>query len=71
MADIVVKVPPTVDERVADLIAEAISKRLKSLAYVNEILMNSELTEEDAIELGRKAKKGRGRYLERKYSFGN
>ena len=69
MADIVVKVPPTVDERVAGLIAEAIFRRLRSLAYVNEILMNSELTEEDAIELERKAKKGRGRYLERKYSL--
>ncbi|WP_461865044.1 hypothetical protein [Thermococcus sp.] len=70
MGDIVVKVPPTVDEKLAGLIARAISERLKSLARVNEILKDSELSEEDALELGRKARKGRGEYLERKYSTG-
>ncbi len=68
MGDIVVKVPPTVDEKLASLIARAISERLKSLARVNELLKDSELSEEDALELGRKAKKGRGKHLERKYS---
>ena len=69
MGDILVRVPPTVDEKIADLIAKTISERLKSLARVNELLKDSELSEEDALELGRKAKKGRGEYLERKYSL--
>ena len=68
MGDTVVEVPPTVDEKLASLIARAISERLKSLSIVNELLKNSELSDEDAIKLGRKAKKGRGEYLERKYS---
>jgi len=68
MGNIVVKVPPTVDEKLAKLIAKAIVGRLESLERVNELLKNSELTEEEAIELGRKAKAGRGEYLERKYS---
>ena len=56
------------DEKLAKLIAKAIVHRLESLERVNELLKNSELTEEEAIELGRKAKAGRGEYLERKYS---
>lgn len=64
-----VRVPPTVDEKIADLIAKTISERLKTLAMVNELLKNSELSEEDAIDLGRRAKKGRGKYLEGKYSL--
>jgi len=68
MGNIVVKVPPTVDEKLAKLIAKAIIHRLESLERVNELLKNSELTEEEAVELGRKAKAGRGEYLERKYS---
>ena len=68
MGNIVVKVPPTVDEKLAKLIAKAIVGRLESLERVNELLKNSELTEEEAIELGRKAKAGRGEYLGRKYS---
>ncbi|MCD6372952.1 MAG: hypothetical protein J7L37_05340 [Thermococcus sp.] len=56
------------DEKLAKLIAEVIVTRLENLERVNELLKNSELTEEGAIELGRKAKKGRGEYLERKYS---
>ncbi len=68
MGNIVVKVPPTVDEKLAKLIAKAIVHRLESLERVNELLKNSELTEEEVIELGRKAKAGRGEYLERKYS---
>ena len=69
MGDILVRVPPTVDEKIADLIAKTISERLKSLARVNELLKDSEFSEKDALELGRKAKKGRGEYLERKYSL--
>jgi len=69
VGDIVVRVPPTVDEKIADLIAKTISERLKTLAMVNELLKDSELSEEDAIDLGRRAKKGRGKYLERKYSL--
>ena len=69
MGDIVVRVPPTVDEKIADLTARAISERLKTLAMVNELLKDSELSEEDAIDLGRRAKKGSDKYLERKYSL--
>lgn len=68
MGNIVLRVPPTVDEKLAKLIAETIVSRLESLERVNELLKNSELREEEAIELGRKAKAGRGEYLERKYS---
>ncbi|WP_258083882.1 hypothetical protein [Thermococcus thermotolerans] len=68
MGNIVVKVPSSVDEKLAELIAKTITARLKSLEKANELLKNSELTEEDAIELGRKAKAGRGEYLERRYS---
>ncbi|ASJ03322.1 hypothetical protein A3L09_08660 [Thermococcus profundus] len=68
MGDIVVKVPPNVDEKLAGLIAETILERLKTLARLNEMLNNSELSEEEAVELGRKAKTGRGEYLERRYS---
>ena len=56
------------NEKLAELIAKTISERLKTLARVNEILKHSELSDEDAIELGRRAKKGRGEYLEERYS---
>ncbi|ASJ05055.1 MULTISPECIES: hypothetical protein [Thermococcus] len=68
MGNIVLKVPPTVDEKIAKLIAETIAHRLESLERINQLLKNSELTEDEAVELGRKAKAGRGEYLERKYS---
>jgi hypothetical protein len=68
VGDIVVKVPPNMDKKLAELIAKTISERLKTLARLNEMLKNSELSEEDAIELGRKAKMGRGEYLGRRYS---
>ena len=66
MGSIVVKVPQGVDDRIALLIAS--SERLKAIVEINEALKESTLSEEDAIELGRLAKKGRGKYLERKYS---
>ncbi|NJF25525.1 hypothetical protein [Thermococcus sp. Bubb.Bath] len=67
MGDIVVRVPLSVDEKLADLIAKTISERLKTPARLNEMLKNSELSEEDAVELGRKAKMGRGEYLGGRY----
>ncbi|WP_297535294.1 hypothetical protein [Thermococcus sp.] len=66
LGSIVVKVPQGVDDRIALLIAS--SERLKAIVEINEALKESTLSEEDAIELGRLAKKGRGKYLERKYS---
>ncbi|WP_238516249.1 hypothetical protein [Thermococcus gammatolerans] len=68
LGGIVVKVPQGVDDRIALLIARTISERLKTLVEINEALKDSRLSEEDAVELGRLAKKGRGKYLERRYS---
>jgi len=68
LGSIVVKVPPGVDDRIALLIARTISERLRTLVEINEALKESTLSEEDAVELGRLAKKGRGKYLEKRYS---
>ncbi len=63
--DIKIKVPQNVSEEVAKLIAEAILSRLNKLELVNDLLKNSELTENDALELGRRAKRGRREHLEK------
>ncbi|ADC66487.1 conserved hypothetical protein [Ferroglobus placidus DSM 10642] len=68
--EIKIKVPPNVSEEVAKRIAEIVVGRIDELRWVNELLKNSELTEDDAVELGRKAKKGRGEYLEKRYISG-
>ncbi|MDK2781499.1 MAG: hypothetical protein PWR13_527 [Archaeoglobi archaeon] len=68
--EIKIRVPPNVSEEVAKRIAEIVVDRINELKWVNELLENSELTEDDAIELGKKAKKGRGEYLEKKYISG-
>ncbi len=68
--EIKIRVPPNVNEEVARRIAEIVIGRINELKWVNELLKNSELTENDAIELGRKAKKSRGEYLEKKYISG-
>jgi len=62
--EIRIKVPQNVSEELARLIAETIVSRLSELRWVNEVLKNSDLTEEDALELGRRAKRGRGEHLE-------
>lgn len=69
--DIKVKLPSNVKKESAKLIAETIVNRLNELGMINEILKNSELTEKDALKLGRKAKKGRGAYLAKKYLSGS
>jgi len=53
-----VKVPPTVDEKPAGLIARAISERLKSLARVNEILKDSELSERTHLSSDERPRRG-------------
>ena len=68
--EIRIRVPPNVSEEVARHIAEIVVGRINELRWVNEVLKNSELTEDDAIELGGKAKKGRGEYLEKRYISG-
>ncbi len=65
--EIKIRVPPNVNEEIARRLAEVVIGRINELKWVNELLENSELTEDDAIELGRKAKEGRGVYLEKKY----
>lgn len=45
---------------------EAIKRRISMLRKFREFTKNSELTEEDAIELGRKLKKGRFEELKAK-----
>ncbi|AIY90173.1 hypothetical protein [Geoglobus acetivorans] len=68
--EIRIKVPQNVSEELAKLIAETIASRLSELRWVNEVPKSSELTEEDALELGRRTKKGRGEHFERKYISG-
>ncbi|WP_206204575.1 hypothetical protein [Thermococcus sp. 21S7] len=68
MGSIVVRVPPTVDEKLAKLIAKAIVGRLESLERVNELLKNSELTEEEAIELEGRQRPDWASTLREKYS---
>jgi len=62
--EIVVKVPEGVPKEVVERIVEREVERLRIRKMIEEILKNSELTEEDAIELGRIAKKGRGKVLD-------
>ncbi len=68
--EIKIRVPPNVNEEVARRLAKVVIGRINELKWVNELLENSELTEDNAVELGRKAKKGRGKYLEKKYISG-
>ena len=44
---------------------EAISEKMKKLAFLKEFASESELTEKEAIELGRKLKQGRSDELKR------
>lgn len=52
---------------------EAFEKRLDELDWLNSVLSKSELTEEDAIRIGRKMKKGIARRIreERKKRLGS
>jgi len=68
--EISIRVPQNVSEEVAKLIAEVILSRLNELELVNDLLKNSEITEDDALELGKMAKKGRREHLE-KYISGH
>ncbi len=70
MMEIKIKVPPNVSKEAAKRIAEVVVSRLNELKWVNEILKDSKLTEDDAIELGRNVKRRRGEYLEKRYISG-
>ncbi|MFA4702067.1 hypothetical protein [Pyrococcus kukulkanii] len=58
---ITIMIPDDIDEETFKRIVEGIARRLiiskRRLEELNKILKNSELTDEDAIELGRLVKK--------------
>lgn len=73
MAEIVVKIPEELEKEIKEhhldvskVVAESVTDELLRFVALKTIASKSKLTEEDAVELGRKLKEGRFEELRKK-----